>query len=271
MSNVVLLWAYIQNTLWAYRFSGKPAFTIPLTPHGDNGNDKEVALRANPQNGSVWLGVKKSLYHFGPQGQWLGIHTLPEPVQALAWDPATSCLWVGTKKTVTAFNDTGSLCKIIDLGAHPDVQDLAVDPVSGDLWVAMKKVLLRFDPNGTLMFEVDIKKLAYLTSDHRGGVWIAADKNLMRIDHTGLVLLDIEPLDDPDKIVALVSDPIDSSLWVASKKMVSHIRSDGHPLQQLDFKGEIRALALYTDRLPPGLAFTAPRDGVYPEYQHSRA
>ncbi len=257
-----LLWAYIQNTLWAYRFNGKLAFTIPLTPHGDNGNGKEAALSANPQNGSVWLGVKKSLYHFGSQGQWLGVHTLPEPVQALSWDPTTSCLWVATQKTVTAFNDSGSLCKVIDLGAHPDVQDLAVDPVSGDLWVAMKKALLRFDPRGALMFEVDIKKLGYLTGDHHRGVWIAADKNLMRMDDTGHVLLDIEPLDDPDKIVALVGDPIDSSIWVASKKKVSHIRSDGHPLQQLEFKGEIRALALYTDRLPPALSFTAPRDGV---------
>ena len=39
-----VLWAYIQNTLWVYRFNGKPAFSIPLTPHGDNGNGKEVAL-----------------------------------------------------------------------------------------------------------------------------------------------------------------------------------------------------------------------------------
>ena len=77
-----------------------------------------------------------------------------------------------------------------------------------------------------------------------------------------MILLDIEPFDDPDKIVALVSDPTDSSIWVASKKRVSHIRSDGHPLQQLDFKGEIRDLALYADLLPPGIAFTAPRDGV---------
>jgi RHS repeat-associated protein len=257
-----VLWAYIQNTLWAYRFDGKPAFSIPLTPHGDNGNGKEVALSANPKNGSVWLGVKKSLFHFGPQGQWLSIHTLSEPVQALSWDPATSCLWVGTQKTVAAFNNIGSLCKVIDLGAYPDVQDLTVDPATGDLWVAMKKALLHYDASGTLIFEVDLKKLAYLTSDHHGGVWIAAEKNIMRMDRTGLILLDIEPFDDPDKIVALVSDPTDSSIWVTSKKRLSHIRSDGYPLQQLDFKGEIRDLALYVDLLPPGIAFTAPQDGV---------
>ena len=26
-----VLWAYIQNTLWAYHFNGKPAFGVPLS------------------------------------------------------------------------------------------------------------------------------------------------------------------------------------------------------------------------------------------------
>jgi hypothetical protein len=67
----------------------------------------------------------------------------------------------------------------------------------------MKTVLLRYDASGTLVFEVDIKKLAYLT------VIITAECGLLRIRTsygwiTGLILLDIEPFDDPDKIVALV-------------------------------------------------------------------
>ena len=133
--------------------------------------------------------MKKSLYHFGPHGQWLSSHTLPEPAQALSWDPTTSCLWVGTQKTITAFHDTGSLCKVIDLGAHADLQDLTVDPATGDLWVAMKEALRRYDAGGSLIFEADLKKLAYVTSDHHEGVWIAADKRLMRMDRTGVILL----------------------------------------------------------------------------------
>lgn len=39
-----VLWAYIQNTLWAYRFNGEPALSISFTPPGDNGNGKEVAI-----------------------------------------------------------------------------------------------------------------------------------------------------------------------------------------------------------------------------------
>ena len=56
-----VLWAYIQNTLWAYRFNGEPALSISLIPPGDYGNGKEVAISTNLQNGTVWLGVKKSL------------------------------------------------------------------------------------------------------------------------------------------------------------------------------------------------------------------
>ena len=257
-----LLWAYIQNTLWAYRFNGEPSLSIPLDPHGDNSNHKDVALNVNPNNGTIWLGVKKALYHFGPQGEWLSIHTLSEQIRALSWDPTTSCLWVGTQKTVSALQNTGDTCKVIDLGHHPDVQDIVVDPDSGDLWVAMKQVLQRYDASSTLLFEVDIDEVTSLASDHQGGVWIAIDKRLMRLDRTGLMLLEVDPFTKSDNIVALIADPTDSSVWVASKDDISHIRSDGHPLHQLALKGEIRDLALYADLIPPDLAFTAPRDGI---------
>jgi hypothetical protein len=39
-----VLWAYIQNTLRAYRLNGEPARSILLTPHGDSGNSQDVAL-----------------------------------------------------------------------------------------------------------------------------------------------------------------------------------------------------------------------------------
>ena len=78
--------AYIQNTLWAFRFNGKPVLSIPLTPHGNNGNAKEIAL-SEPQTCTALAGSEKSLYHFGAQGQWLSIHALSEPVQALSLIP----------------------------------------------------------------------------------------------------------------------------------------------------------------------------------------
>jgi hypothetical protein len=54
-----VLWAYIQNTLRAYRLNGEPALGIPLTPHGDHGYSQDVALSVNADNGTVWLGVKR--------------------------------------------------------------------------------------------------------------------------------------------------------------------------------------------------------------------
>jgi hypothetical protein len=62
-----VLWAYIQNTLRAYRVNGEPVRSIPLTPHGDNGNGEDVALSVNADNGTVWLAVKKSLSTLTPK------------------------------------------------------------------------------------------------------------------------------------------------------------------------------------------------------------
>jgi ligand-binding sensor domain-containing protein len=265
-----VLWAYIQNTLWGYHFNGEPALRIALTPPGENGNGKDIALSTNPKNGTVWLGVKKSLYHFGPQGEWLSVHTLSEPVRALSWDPTTACLWVATQKTVNALHDTGDSCKTIDPGPHPDVQDIAVDPDSGDLWVAMKKVLQRYDGSGTLKLAVDVDKLAYLTNDDRGGAWVATDKRLMHIDGSGLMLLDVEPFDGPDKIGAIVHDPTDASVWVAGKTNVRHLSSDGYFLHHVALQGEIRDLALYTRSHTPGYRVHGPRRRCHPQHQHPR-
>jgi hypothetical protein len=257
-----VLWAYIHNTLWAYNFNGEPAFSLPLPPLGDHGNHPHVALSANSKDGTVWLGVRKALFHIGTQGEWLSVHTLPDHVRALSWDPTTTCLWVGTQTTVYALNNTGGLCRMLSLGAHPNVQDIAIDPDSGDIWVALKKELQRYDASGTPMFEVGFNKVSALANDHRGGVWVAIDKQLMRLDRTGAVLLEVDPFSKPDKIEALVTDPTDASVWVASKRQVSHFRSDGHPLHQVELEGGIRDLALYVDLTPPGLALTVPRDGV---------
>jgi hypothetical protein len=254
-----VLWAYRANTVSAYGFDGKPLISIRLDPHSDNGNSQDVALGVNPNNGTVWLGLKKFLYHFSARGEWLSVHTLPGEVRALAWDATTSCLWVGTKESVSAIDDAGAMCGTRDLGSHLDVQGLAVDADSGELWGGLKKVLRRYDADGVLLLEINFDKLAYLAGDHQGGVWIAADKNLFRIDRFGRVLVATVPFDD--KIIALATDPTNASVWVASKSELSHLRSDGHRLHDLKFKGEIRDLALYADVIPPTLALVAPHDG----------
>src|SRR5688572_23153700 len=131
-------------------------------------------------------------------------------------------------------------CHTLDLGSHPEVQDLTVDPTSGDIWVALKKTVRRYDATGTLAFELSLEKVASLGSDHQGDVWLATDKELMRMDRFGMVRFAITPINGADKIVALVSDPTDASVWVASKNRVSHVSADGRPLEQLEFTGEIR-------------------------------
>ena len=91
------------------------------------------------------------------------------------------------QKTVTAFHDTGSLCKIIDLGPPPDVQDLTVDPASEPMG-RDEEGYARYDASGTLDLKSRFKKLTHLTNDHHGRVWIAMERAFMRMDRTGMIL-----------------------------------------------------------------------------------
>jgi RHS repeat-associated protein len=257
-----VLWAYGRHTLSAYRLNGQPFISVPLTPSTSSGNSKDVSLSVNPDDGSVWLGVKKFLYHFDAHGQWLRVHSLPEPIQALAWDPARACLWVGTKERVQALDDTGALCATLGVGAQANVRALAVDATAGTVWVGLHNGVQHYDASGTLRFELRLDKLAALEGDQQGGVWVAADRELLYIDRSGLPRLVVEPFGHAEKIVDLAVDPRGASVWVASKKRLSHLGVDGRRLHEVELRGEVRDLAFYADVIPPSLAFTVPQDGV---------
>jgi glucodextranase-like protein/Big-like domain-containing protein len=256
-----VLWAYDRKTLRAYGFGGQLLHSVPLEQHNDDDESQDAVLSVNPVNGAVWVGIKKRLYYISAHGEWLMVHTLTGHVRALAWDMTTACLWVGTKETVRAIDETGTVCASLNLGAHADVKDLALDADSGALWVGMQKSLRHYEAGGALRFEMRIDKLASLALDGQGGVWVATDRDLIRLDRSGQVRADLEPFADHDKIVAVVTDPRDASVWVASKKKLSHLRSDGHRLHALALRGDIRELAFYADVIPPSLTLTAPQDG----------
>lgn len=138
-----ILWAYGDNTLHAYSFSGTFILSVPITQPDED--DEHNALVVNSDDGTVWLGVHQTLLHLGAHGQLLRTIYLPDNVQALGLDTTTARLWVGTKKTVSAYNDAGYLVASIQLGQNPEVTALAVDASSGDLWIALQKTLRLYD------------------------------------------------------------------------------------------------------------------------------
>jgi len=261
-----ILWAFGANVLQAYGFDGEFLLGVPVSPSNNKDDDDDddddggtpLALRVNARNGTVWLGIHKTLRHFDTHGALLTTIPLVANVRAMALDETEARLWVGTKKTVTAYDDAGAVVATLDLGRHPDVKDLDIDAGSGALWVALKKTLRRYEANGTLQFETAFDNPEHMASDGQGNVWLATRKDLFRIDASGQVLLRT-PF--RDTIVALAADPRHLSAWAASKKALRHISADGQSLHELQGEGRIRDLVLYADIIAPELAFIAPSQG----------
>lgn len=264
-----VIWTFGQSTLHAYDFQGTLLRSAPV-PEADD--DAHLALTATSHDGSVWLGLHTTLFHFDAQGQLLSMIALSDNVQALAVDRTALRLWVATQKKVSAYDDAGTIVATIDLGKNPDVQDIDVDAQSGDLWVALNKTLRLYDASGSLLSETAVDKLQRLASDGQGGVWIATAKDLIRIDQLGQVTANLHPFAGQGEIVALVVNAADQSAWAATQKVLSHVSAAGVILQQLEFNGAnpdvsfagtIHDLALYADLIPPVLSFSAPSEGSF--------
>ena len=115
--------------------------------------------------------------------------------------------------------------------------------------------------------ETPIKKLTQVVTDYQGGAWVTRDKTLLHLDPYGKPQppFELKPFGKKGKkLIDLESDPLDGSVWVASKEQVAHVSADGVVLERQishDFKKKkqhLRDIALYVDVIAPELAFTAP-------------
>lgn len=165
-----LLWAFGHHTLSAYRFNGTLVHHMAIPPPDDEEHaahgDGPVALTVHPGDGTVWLGLHKTLYHFTSEGTFLTRVHLPHNIQALALDPTRSWVWAGTQKGVNAYDDAGREVQRLPLGHNPQVQDLALhDADSGEIWVALHDTLQRYTTEGKLLVEKRLWHVTHLASD----------------------------------------------------------------------------------------------------------
>ena len=177
-------------------------------------------------------------------------------------------LWVATRGALLCYDETGTLIHFIELGRKVRVEGIDIDPDSGDIWLVGKNGLSRLDTTGQLIFETRTKKLTQVVTDHRGGAWLAGDKTLIHIDPFGEPFFELKPFGKKGKeLLALAVDPLDGSVWAASKEQVAHVSAAGKILQSPESKGfknkkgRIRDLVLYVDVIAPEIAFTAPPQG----------
>ncbi len=69
--------------------------------------------------------------------------------------------------------------------------------------------------------------------------------------------------DDSPSVVALAVDPVDHTVWVAQGAALRHYSTTGQVLHTRTFgTAQLRAVALYTDLLPPTLSFLTPTAGA---------
>lgn len=275
------VWAYGNGALNAFGLGGRRLLDIPVpvNEREDEGQDDDceaesaacAVLVLDPADSSVWLAVGKSLYRYSPEGDREVSRTFSHPVRALALESLQSRLWVGSSKTLTAHDRSGNEVASIRFGNRARLREIAIEPASGDLWVAFKDELSRYDTAGNLLIRKSYEKISRMAPDGNGGMWAAKDDALWRVSSSGKVLFQAHPSKQPGtgKVVDLVVDPKDESLWAVKGRSMAHLSLTGQVLDagklrpELQGQGRVFALALYRDMQPPTLRIASPTDGAY--------
>jgi len=267
------LWAYGRNTLTAYDFAGNRRLAVPLS--GTRGKDdddeddegKAVGLALDPNDGSVWLGRDRQLYHIDSQGQVFANVRLDDRLQGLSFDAVRSRVWTATSKHLSAYDTLGQRMQYFTPTGSPELNGLAYDAGLDALWVADHHEQIRRyrAEDGVLQLQVKIAEHPdTLVPDEHGGLWLGAGATLIKLGSDGNTLLRLTPITGKDKkLLALAADPVTAGVWVAAKQALRYVDADGraHPALALANAGQklkIRALAPYTDLLAPQLNFSAP-------------
>ena len=282
-----ILWAYSDGILYAYSFAGELLSASPVVTDPRDDNDHEdreaddddeegippLALLANANDSSVWLARHKTLFHFDAQGQVRNRIVFPHRVEAIALDTSRDRLWVATRKTLTAYDSSGALIIRLAPRGSERFRALVSAPTDDVLWAAIDKDTLRryAAETGRVEFESSLaERPEALAVDHQGGLWVAAGKSLHKLDAAGQEIWQLQPFHRKEQkhIVALVADPIDHWVWVASHDTVRQVSADGTvrpPLALSTGKKQpkIRALTLYVDVLPPVLTIAQPQEDSF--------
>ncbi|QBQ55345.1 RHS repeat-associated core domain-containing protein [Nitrosococcus wardiae] len=290
-SEVGTIWASSGSTLYAYNFAGERLSATPIDkmwdekgvvdtddegkdkskPVKDNRNKKFIQLAVNPDDGSVWLSRHKKLYHFDALGKLIDVLSLPKKVEALTFDTIRNHLWVATQKFLTVYDASGTPINSISPAGAKHIRHMVYDEGADALWVAIdKNILRRYDVNTPRAeFEISIfNEIIALTSDYQDGLWVVAGKHLLKVDATGEETFRLKPFSGKGdkKAIDIACDPVDGSVWVASKEAIYLISAEGEIQSEFSLisgkkKPKIHALALYADVMPPQLEIIQPQEG----------
>ncbi|PUB90681.1 MAG: hypothetical protein DBP01_06255, partial [gamma proteobacterium symbiont of Ctena orbiculata] len=299
------IWVYGNDTLRAYGFDGvllsqtqvssvngsdenascQEALTSLLNLGGVNGSGADcfdhvrsilgiwpVNLVVGKNDGEIWLSVFKTLYHFDHTGTLQNSITFDRIIRSITHETATNRLWIAVANQVLTTTPDGSTTEVIALGRRQHILDVAYDDNLNEIWVVTGRKLQRYTSNGEQTFDQSLRHLRQVTPDGHGGVWLAGRHRLYRMDASGLIHFEMGPFQGLGlrRLIDIVADETDHTVWVANKHAIKHIDRDGQILHTFVMEGQrgirrakIRDLAIYTDAVAPELSILSPSDASY--------
>lgn len=180
-------------------------------------------LVVNPLDGNLWVVANLDLVRVTPSGSYEIIETLSATAQplrlfrAISLDATIQRFYtvhggrVGRHRTTT-----GALQYTLPIPAGEIAQDVSVDRGSGDLWVAYSGSLKRFNSDSDEEVSLVIEDLRHVSADGVGEAYASTIGHVFHVDVNGNVDWDHGSLPLPE-IVDLVSDPVDQSIWFATR------------------------------------------------------
>lgn len=299
------IWVYGNDTLRAYGFDGvllsqtqvssinsadenascQEALTSLLNLGGLNGSGADcfehvrsilgiwpVNLAVGKNDGGIWLSVFKTLYQFDHTGTLQNSITFDRIIRSITHETATNQLWIAVANEVVTTTPDGSIIEVIELGQRQHILDLAYDESLNEIWVVTGRELQRYTSNGEQTFVQSLRHLRQAAPDGHGGVWLAGRHRLYRMDASGLIHFEMGPFQGLGlrRLIDIVADHTDHTVWVANKHAIKHIDQYGQILHTFVMEGQwgirrakIRELAIYTDAVAPELTILSPSDASY--------
>ncbi|MEW8657323.1 MAG: RHS repeat-associated core domain-containing protein [Candidatus Thiodiazotropha endolucinida] len=299
------IWVYGNDTLRAYDFDGvlllqtqvssisgddenascQEALTALLYLGGliDSGTDCfeyisailgiwPVNIVVSDNDGDVWLSIFKTLYQFDRTGILQNSITFDHIIHSISHEAATNRLWVAVANQIVTTSPDGSTTEILELGELEHILDLAYDESLNEIWVVTGRDLQRYTTNGEQTFVQSLRYLKQAAPDGHGGVWLAGLHKLYRMDASGLIHFEMGPFQGLGlrRLIDIVADHTDHTVWVANKYEIKHIDHDGQILHTFVMedqwgirRAKIRDLAIYTDAVAPELTILSPSDASY--------
>lgn len=271
-----IIWTFADKILRAYNTDGSLAQTIDISSVISNGKVRGLAVTSE----RIFLAIRKRLYIFDTSGALLFETQHDLRVKGISLDSTRNQLWLATLEQVLVYDNEGQVVHGMPMPNIDTVDEdgeqyrrLVYDAFLDQIWISLTdKRLRRYSPDGLMVFETTLEKNVlrkFLSPDGSGGLWASGGKKMGHISNDGQLEFSFKPFVDHDepRLVDLVSDPEDQSVWVTNIDTIKRYSSAG--LEELEIvpqlgDGIIRGInqfSIQADIPEPMVTIVNPVDG----------